>query len=310
MSITILAVLAAAVLLGSAATPLLAGARRATALYHPPPGGPAPPRPDPALPLREGRIRSGDGLELATWTVPGRGPHTVVVCHPVGRARAAVLGQIELLHRAGHHVVAYDLRNHGASGQDPRLWNMAERFTADLRAVLVAVRADPQLGAGRTGVLALSFSTWAAIHLLRDPAAPVDAVACDSGPGLDIAAAMRRYFALHRRLLPRGLRTWPGYWLARTGFVTAAGWRLRARGWPPDLAGQPRPLLFIAAGRDVVIPPEQIRAVARRAPAGQLWVADRAIHANALRLARTGYTDRLTRFFADAFTTVGDPVHG
>jgi pimeloyl-ACP methyl ester carboxylesterase len=283
------------------AGPVRAGTRRARLLYLPPRAEGGTAAADPGLPHRRLRIRTAGGRSLAAWIVPGRGPHTVVVSHPIGRDKASVQAHVRLLHDAGHHVVAYDLRNHGESDTDDEVRGMADKFTADLQAVLTAVRADAEVGTGRLGVLALSFSSWPAVHLLRQPGAPVDAVVCDSGPGIDIRTAMRCYFTLQRRLLPRLLRAAPGFHLTRWAFERAGLRYLGVRGWPPDPGVRRPPVLLVAAGRDTIIPPEEIEALVDRMPGSACWTAPRAIHVNALRLERAEYTARVTGFLDSAF---------
>ncbi|MCX5415787.1 alpha/beta hydrolase [Streptomyces sp. NBC_00059] len=292
---------AAAVLAGWAALARREGRRRALALYRPPRAESVRTPGDRGLPWEETPVTTRGGNRLAAWWIPGRGPHTVVVCHPVGRDRASVLPHIRLLHEAGHHVLAYDLRNHGASDDDPHIREMAARFTEDLHDVLGHVRSRAPGPGGRVGVLALSFSTWPAVYGLRDSPA-VDAVVCDSGPGADLTGAMRRYFDLQSRLLPKWLHNRPAVTLARHAFVTGARRRLGVRpDWLAALADSPVPMLFVAAGRDTLMPPDDIAAVARHAPRAQVWTAPHSIHVNAHRLDRAAYTERLTAFYEEAF---------
>lgn len=288
-------------LAGWAAAAALAGDRRARALYRPPRAESVRTPGDRGLAWEETRVPTRDGHRLAAWWIRGRGPHTVVVCHPVGRDRASVLPHIRLLHEAGHHVLAYDLRNHGASDGDPEIRGMAGKFTADLHDAVDHARSRPEARGGRAGVLALSFSTWPAVYGLRDTSA-VDAVVCDSGPGADLPGAMRRYFDLQARLLPRWLGRAPALAVARRAFVAGARRRLGVRpDWLAELAGCQVPMLFVAAARDTLMPPEDIAAVARHAPNARAWTAPNAIHVNAHRLDRAAYTHRLTDFYAQAF---------
>ncbi|WP_457034263.1 alpha/beta hydrolase, partial [Kitasatospora sp. P5_F3] len=270
-------------------------------LYRPPrtQGGRTPA--DKGLDWQDTGIDTRDGRRLAAWLVPGDGPHTVVVCHPVGRDRSGVLPHIRLLHDAGHHVLAYDLRNHGASDDDPDVRAMADKFTSDLHDALAHVRALPDARRGAVGVLALSFSTWPAVYGLGGPGGP-DAVVCDSGPGADVPAAIRRYFDLQARLLPRYLRARPARALAGRVFVRTVGRRLRVRrDWLAALSGTDLPLLFVAAARDTLVPPSEIEAVAAGTPGARVWTAPHSIHVNAHRLDRVEYARQLTAFYADAF---------
>jgi uncharacterized protein len=278
------------------------GLRDAHAVYHPSstPAGQTPA--DKELAYRELRVvTSRDNVPLTGWVVPGRGPHTLVICHGMGNTKSAVLNHIELLHQAGHHVVAYDMRNHGESGADRKLGRMAERFTSDLADVLRAVSADPQLGQGKLAVLAFSFSTWPAVYVLRDIDVPVAAVICDSGPMYDISGAFVRFSGLRWATLDKARRGPGAFRLYRLAFRLSATRMLGVRDWPPPLPGTATRLLFIAGARDRVVPAVEVMRVADAYPAAQRWTAPMATHMNAVRLDKTGYHGLVTDFLAAAF---------
>ena len=284
------------------------GVRAAHAVYHPRPTGARVPRAGQP-PGRVKRIATTrDGLSLAVSTMPGAGPHTVIVCHGMGRSRAHMHRHVRLFHAAGHHVVAYDLRNHGESDRDRAHGDMAERFMSDLRDVIAWVRADPDLGRGRIALLALSFSTWPAVHILRDGGDELAAVICDSGPGVDIRAGMRRVLDLRRSGLPAPLRWPPLYGLLRATFVTTASAMLAVKHWPTDLRKSPTPLLFIAGEHDPIMPAAVVCGVAADHPRAAHWVAPGAGHVNAVRVAGDEYAERVGAFLAGAFGTDVSPT--
>ena len=271
-------------------------------IYHPASAKPGRTPEQKGMPMRPVHLTtSRDGVRLAGWFVPGTGPHTVVVCHGMGRTKSAVLDHIRLLHDAGHHVFAYDLRNHGASGADGRLGRMATRFTRDLHDVLTHLAADPETGGGKLAVLALSFSTWPAVEVLRLPGPEVAAVICDSGPMYDIPAGFRHFAGLRWSTLPEG-RRWPGARLLyRTAFALAGTRMLGSIDWPPRLLGRRTRMLFIVGAQDPVVPVEQVRRVARCYPDAEFWVAPAAQHMNAVRLEREEYRARVLGLLAEAF---------
>ncbi len=305
----LLAVAAGAVLAAPLALAAAVGASAAYRVYHPRRQRSA--RTPAEDGLTTGSIRleaSYDGVPLAAWVVPGRGPNTVVVCHGMGRNRSSVLGHIRALHRAGHHVVAYDLRNHGDSGADRAYGRMADRFDSDLRDVIHHVRTDPELRAGQVAVLAFSFSTWPAVHVLVQVDPPLSALVCDSGPAADIGDCLRRVMNLRRRSLPKLAQREPVFQMCRLAFELFGRHMLGVKGWPPDLEDVPTRLLFIAGARDPVIPAQVVTSFADRYQHAGWWVAPRAMHSNAIRVDRKDYLERLTTFLDGAFTE-GDNRH-
>ncbi|MFI9152077.1 alpha/beta hydrolase [Streptomyces sp. NPDC053367] len=285
----------------AAAVPL--AARHAYELYHPPRAKPGRTPQSKGLPLRELRLTtSRDGIELRGWVVPGAGPHTVVVCHGMGRTMSSTLGHIELLHRAGWHVVAYDLRNHGDSGRDRRLGSMAERYTSDLADVLGRVEADPELGGGQIALYGFSFSTWVALSVLTRLDRPPAALVCDSGPMFDIASGLHHFAQVRRSSLPEELRGGAAHAVYRFFFSALCRRMLAVRKWPPDLSGTPTRLMFIAGGQDPLVPESQITPVADRYPHAERWTAPNALHMNALRFDREEYQERVLTFLTRAFS--------
>ncbi|MCX4693188.1 alpha/beta hydrolase [Streptomyces sp. NBC_01408] len=287
----------------AAAAGFALAARHAFELYHPPAARPGRTPQSKGLPVRDLTVRTTrDGVALQAWVVPGTGPHTVVICHGMGRTRSSVLGHIELLHGAGHHVVAYDMRNHGDSGRDRKIRGMSGRFTSDLEDVIAAVRRDPETGGGELALFGFSFSTWVSLHVLRriDPA--VAAVVCDSGPMSDTKAGLRHFAGLRRTLLPEPVRDGPGFTVYRSAFARFCLHMLAVRNWPPDLTGVPTRLMFVAGAQDPVIQVPQIMAVADRYPDAERWTAPQAMHMNALRFDAAEYRPRVLDFLASAFS--------
>ncbi|MBM7810375.1 alpha/beta hydrolase [Saccharothrix algeriensis] len=278
------------------------GVQDAYRVYHPPAGKPG------RTPQQKGLVAepvhvvtSRDRVRLDGWFVPGDGPHTVVVCHGMGRTKNAVLDHVKLLHEAGHHVLAYDLRNHGASGHDGKVTRMADRFTGDLRDVLRFVAADPRMNRGKLAVLAFSFSTWPAVYALQGGGPPVAAIVCDSGPMHDIPGGFRHFTSLRRASLPEPLRRPGAFALYRKAFTLCGTRMLAVRGWPPPLPSVATRMLFIGGANDPVVPASQVMRVAAEYPAARRWVAPQAQHINAVRLDRDEYRERVTAFLAEAF---------
>lgn len=289
---------------GAAAAAAAAGVglRSAYRVFHPPRGKEDKPPEDEGLTARTTEIvTSRDGVRLSAWIVPGEGPHTVIVCHGMGRNKSSVLGHVRLLHDLGHHVVAYDLRNHGDSGNDRALTRMADRFSSDLADVLRTVSADPVLGTGGFAVLACSFSTWPAVHFLPHAPVPVSAVICDSGPTSDVRCLFRTLFDLGRPAMPLPLRHQPAFGIASATFERAVTGMLGVRGWPTDLTGIATGLLFIAGERDPVVPALDVASFAERYSQATVWVSPKARHINAVRVESGEYVARVDTLLQRAF---------
>lgn len=292
----------------AAAVPL--AARHAYELYHPPQAKPGRTPLSKGLPLRGLRLTtSRDAIPLSGWVVPGAGPHTVVVCHGMGRTMSSTLGHIEMLHRAGWHVVAYDLRNHGDSGRDRAFGSMADRYTGDLADVLRWVRADPELGGGEVALYAFSFSTWVALSVLARLDRPAAALVCDSGPMFDIGAGLQHFARVRRPALPAAQREGTGHAVYRSCFGALCRRMLAVRNWPPDLSGTPTRLMFVAGGQDPLVPESQIAPVADRYPRAERWTAPNALHMSALRFDREEYEERVLAFLTGAFAAHPTTAH-
>ncbi|WP_369137439.1 alpha/beta hydrolase [Modestobacter versicolor] len=277
---------------------LAAGLALAWRVYHPPrESGTATPA-DHGLRYEDWTWQTHrDGLQASGWFVPGSGPTAVVLSHGMGRSRQAVLPHLRLLHDAGHSVLAYDLRNHGASGGTWRTWNMAERYTRDLQDAVAAVRADPRVP-GRVGVLAFSFSTWPAVYATRRHRMAIDAVVCESGPVADIGGAFARLARLKALTLPR-LGSGSAGERAFVATARAAGMAVLAvRGWPPR-AAPGCPLLLIGGGRDRILPGAEVAALAEVLPGARSWTVPRALHVHGLRADPDGYRATVTDFLGE-----------
>ncbi|MDT0546749.1 alpha/beta hydrolase [Streptomyces lonegramiae] len=292
--------------LRAAVAPLLglaAAAKHAYQLYHPPrPAGPARTPADKGLPTHHKTVvASYDGVPLRAWVVPGAGPHTVVVCHGMGRTKSMTLGHIALLHRAGHHVVAYDMRNHGDSGADRALGRMAERYISDLRDVLYATAADPRLRGGAIALYGFSFSTWPALQVVPRSRVPVAAVIADSGPAYDVPAGLRHFAALRGRTMRRWLRGPLTLAVQGRAFEFFAMRMLGLADWPPDLSAYDTRLMFIGSAEDTFVRPESVERTARHYPGAEYWTAAGAPHMRGVRFDAAEYEKRVLGFLAEAF---------
>ena len=166
----------------------------------------------------------GDGVRLAVWE-EGSGPTVVLVhgypdTHVVWEGVAADLS-------TDHHVVAYDVRGAGESGEPPSSEGYAmPHLLADLRAVLDEV--SPDAPVHLVGHDWGSLQGWAAV---TDPtlAGRFASYTSISGPSLDhVSHWMREQRSLEwpklRRLLRQGVRSWYVGFFQIPGLADAA-WR-------------------------------------------------------------------------------------
>lgn len=271
-------------------------------IYHPPRVvGPQTPA-DAGLPYEGVTIPARrDGVTLDAWLVPAdAGAGTVVLGHGMGRNKATVLRYAAMLHDAGLNVLAFDLRNHGRSGSDGAVTGMAGRFIDDFDVVVSHVASRPELAGGGIALFCFSFSTWPALQVAVTGAARVQAVVCDSGPAMDVAASFHRVMDVRKGTLPPPLRGPVLYELTKAVYARAAERMLAATGWPPALGARDVPMLFVAGDADPVIPPGEVERVAAVYPGSQLWVAPGASHLQAFRAHPERYRDLVTGFLLDA----------
>jgi pimeloyl-ACP methyl ester carboxylesterase len=280
------------------------GASRAWRVYHP---KRRPQRETPeslGLPVERVTVPgqlAGDP-PLAAWFIPARtGRDTVVLTHGISRDKTSVLPQAAMLHAAGYHVFAFDLRNHGESGGDRLLRGQAERYVADFRRVVAFLRQRAGSDSGGLAFFAFSFSTWPALEMARVENSSVSAVICDSGPAVDGQAALKRMLDSRRGSMPAVFRGPILYRVLTSTLRALAHLILAPTAYPPEIPNQGVRLLFIAGEADPVLPPDAVREIAERYPWSAFWVAPGAPHLQGFQMAPEEYTERITALLGEAF---------
>lgn len=264
--------------------------------YHP---ARTPIRRDPAsyeLPATAVRIRlPRSRVSLDAWYIPApNATASVIVAHAIGRNKGFSLPYAEFLHRAGYNVLVFDLRNHGASDQDPAFWHMAQRYTDDVQAAVSWLRASQS---SDIAILTFSFSTFPALHVLNRDVHAVRAVVSDSGPCLDVETLCRNFVEAGRAQLPA--------WLARPhvfdSFVLVYAFAVRRMlsvDWPPEPGRFKTPVLFIANECDAIMPADDVRAFAAAWQHGELWHVPGAAHLAAYKSDPARYAEKVVSFLA------------
>jgi len=212
-------------------------------------------------------IRPEDGAEAATPRP------TVVIAHGWSSNRSRVLRYAHPLVDAGYAVFVYDARCHGESGAIKAPTGLM--FKADLKAAVAAAAKLPGVDASRMAVLGHSMGGLAALLACAD-GLRVRAVVTDNSP-LTLQTIIRS--ELRRRKLPAFPmdRIMPRVWLLRAGISYSEVAGIDMPAWVAANAeavreGRGTPLLMIHATGDPVVPADELRAVAARAPVEHRFV--------------------------------------
>lgn len=225
-------------------------------------------------------FRTGDGLVLRGWWVPGGGRGSVVLLPGVAADGADMLvTRGPFLHRAGYDVLVYDHRATGASDGD--VITVGTREADDVEAaVSVALERSPAPVALFGHSLGGSIAILAAARDRR-----VAAVVDDGGFG-SVEELIKSTGHRYTRPVPPGLLAAPVILLVQL----LGGFDLRAIR-PIDAAARLRaPLLVLAGEADPKVPVQQQRELAERAGGPTRYVVfEGAGHGDAHTLHRADY---------------------
>jgi pimeloyl-ACP methyl ester carboxylesterase len=253
---------------------------------------------DPGRPVDAARARQAfpglqevswesDGATLRGWFVPGRERAAVILVHGSGGNRDDLLGELEILSRAGFTLLAFDWPGQGESGGRTR-WDEPER--AAVRSALDWLSARPEVDPSRVGAFGFSLGTVPLLQVaVGDPR--LRAVALAGAPiGYEdhIRWDFRKYGLLSQL---------PGVWADRM-----RGMRMDAQ-VPVQIVSRlaPRPLLLILGEDDGIVPPEKTRALfAAAAEPKELLALPGVGHGEYAAKGAIVYADHLTTFFTRA----------
>lgn len=231
------------------------------------------------------RFTTDDGVTLSGWLVPARDETraAVILMHGFSWNRLGELSAFVPWLREHYHVLQFDFRGHGTSGDADITLGTAERHDA-----AAAVRLLEGRGLGPIALMGMSMG--AAVAILAAPDLPVAAVVADAP-----------YAELHHPIANR-MREWhyPLAWLGSRLIVAAASLRARTRLLSPidRVAGiAPRGLLIIAPREDRLIDHSQaLRLYAAAREPKELYVVPGAGHPEAHAFGGADYEKRVLGF--------------
>jgi uncharacterized protein len=241
-------------------------------------------------------VRTLDGTLLRGWKVRPPQPNGswILLYHGVADNRIGVVGQAEVLLRAGYSVIMMDARAHGASEGTMATYGWLERD--DSHSIIDALEATEH----PVHLFALGESMGAGMALQSAGAdSRIEAVVAEAS-----FASLREASYDYA-----GLRRYP--WLGKTLFAPGT-WTLLYRGEKLSglpvaevsavkaVASRPFPVLLICDENDVALPcrHSQMIYAAARGPK-RLWVVPRAFHGAALGFEPAEFRRRVLAFFAD-----------
>src|SRR5258708_785815 len=240
-------------------------------------------------------VRAADGILLRGWKVRAVKPNDnwVLLFHGVADNRVGVVGQAELLLKAGYSVVIMDARAHGASDGSMATYGWLERN--DSKSVVDALEAVER----PRHLFALGESMGAGIALQSAAIEPrIEAVVAEASfatlreASYDYAG-LQRYPFLGMTLLA------PGAWTMLYHGELAAGFPAGEVSPEKAVASRQFPVLLICDAQDTVLPCRHTKRIyAAAVGPKQMWVVPRAFHAAALGYEPAEFRRRILEFFA------------
>jgi len=232
--------------------------------------------------MQDVEFRSDDGILLRGWWNPGEtGKPVIIFVHGLNRTRREHLERAAESHKRGYGVLLFDLRNHGESGRAYTTLGVAESHD-----VCAARDFLKNTAPGRAQIL-WGVSLGASTSLLAEPRCPGSAAIISDSSFLSFSETIKHHFKLIFHL--------PSFPIANM-IIGVTSWRMGFREQDGDVeaavAGLSHvPILFIAGGADVRMPPELAQRLAARAsnPGKEILVVPGAAHGQAFSQDREVY---------------------
>src|SRR5699024_5247775 len=245
------------------------------------------------------RVPIGGGKHIDAWLCHNDPRRLVVIGHGIGLSRSAGLRHAKFLSDAGYTVCLFDHRNHGRSSRDRSLVGLSDTFTTDVVTLVRALQDRPESASAKVAVYGFSFSTFPVSYILRDDSVRIDAVICDSGPGIELVPIFRNFLDAGLLPLPKPFTVQPARFGVEKVLCAAAPAMLRAE-WPPPVSENYTkvPMLFMAAGDDRLLPPSSIEAFAELYPRTEVHVLPGVDHLQGMKEEPEKYSSTVLDFLS------------
>jgi pimeloyl-ACP methyl ester carboxylesterase len=227
-------------------------------------------------------FQSDDDIPLRGWWNSGdAGKPVIIFVHGLNRSRIEHLERAAESSRRGYGILLFDLRNHGESGNAYTTLGIRESHDV-CAARAFANREAP----GRPQVL-WGVSLGASTALLAEPRCPGSSAIISDSSFLSFSETIKHHFNLVFHL--------PSFPIANI-IIALTSWRMGFRVQDGDVEGAVAalpavPILFIAGGTDVRMPPALAERLASRSsnPDKQLLIVPGAGHGQAFAHDRDMY---------------------
>lgn len=254
---------------------------------HPPRRALGPTPAERGMSYSDVSFRTGDGLTLRGWWIPGTQNRTIVMIHGLSNNRREPLDKAGYLHQAGYNLLVFDLRGHGQSDGDGTTMGLREPM--DVQAAVAEARhLDP-------GPIALfGYSLGAAIAVEEGAVNPdVAAVVEDSGFSSVGEVFLARFTEMTR--LPNVPLAAPAVAFGTLDLGTSL-WNVAPVVTATDLH---KPLLAIVPDADTIVPPAEGLALFRAAAGPKVLLeVPGAGHVQAYNTANRLYESTVLNFLA------------
>jgi uncharacterized protein len=237
-------------------------------------------------------FKTGDGLTLRGWWIPGTRGESIVMIHGLSNNRTEPLDKAGYLHKAGYNLLVFDLRGHGQS--DGTGSTMGYREPEDAGAAVAEARS---LAPGPIALF--GYSLGASIAVEEGAAdSEVSAIVEDSGFSSAGDVFLARFS--HVTGLPDLPWAAPLVAFGQADIGTSL-WTVRPAA---DATRLHKPLLAIIGGDDTIVPPSEGLAIFEAASGPkQLLVVPGAGHVQAYSTATAQYETTVLEFLSRSFAS-------